>query len=295
MMNKRAELTTTQIITLIILVTSFAIILFFIIRLNLGGTTEQEICRNSVVLKGNSILPSETVSLNCRTRLTCLSTSKNCDKFVNPDEVLKVKDKEEVYSALAETMVGCWFQFGEGKIDYLGEGDLVSNQYCAICNQIGFDESLYEENGIFSDGELNQEEFYQYLIDTDMPGKKRTYAEYFFNQEIAKGSTFEQNFKQIDVEKIQLIVTGINSVSTWEYVVGGVLVVGATILTVVTFGVGVPVLIGAVAITVGGTGGHFLGTVVQGASGDDFLLPTIVEAATDEFTALNCEDIETLG
>ena len=49
--NTRAELTTQQIVGLIILIISFVIILYFIFALNLGETTDKEICHNSVALR----------------------------------------------------------------------------------------------------------------------------------------------------------------------------------------------------------------------------------------------------
>lgn len=53
--NRKGELTTQQLVMLIILILSFAVILFFIFRLNLGGTTNKEICHDSVVKK-NQVL-----------------------------------------------------------------------------------------------------------------------------------------------------------------------------------------------------------------------------------------------
>ena len=54
-MNKKGELTTHQLVGLIILIVSFAVILFLLFRLNLGETTNKEICHNSVIMKGKSI------------------------------------------------------------------------------------------------------------------------------------------------------------------------------------------------------------------------------------------------
>jgi len=48
---KKAELTTQQIVTIIILIISFAVILFFIFRMNFGEIEKKEICHNSVLAK----------------------------------------------------------------------------------------------------------------------------------------------------------------------------------------------------------------------------------------------------
>ena len=77
--NHKGELTTQQIVTLIILVVSFAVILFLIFRLNLGETTQKEICHNSVLMKAKS-LPG-TGYLDCKTNYVCISGGGECDEF----------------------------------------------------------------------------------------------------------------------------------------------------------------------------------------------------------------------
>ena len=78
-MKKKGELTTTQLVTIIILIVSFVIILFLLLRLNLGGTTSEEVCHNSVVLNGHSPLPSGP--LNCNIDYLCISGGSNCLNF----------------------------------------------------------------------------------------------------------------------------------------------------------------------------------------------------------------------
>ena len=80
MSQTKGELTTQQIIILIIAITSFVIVLFLLFRLNLGETTKREICHNSVVLKGKSLFPTG-VSLDCHTEYICLSKTNKCDKI----------------------------------------------------------------------------------------------------------------------------------------------------------------------------------------------------------------------
>ena len=52
--QKRGEITTTQLVTVIVLIASFVILLFLYFRLDLGATTDAEVCRNSVMLLGKS-------------------------------------------------------------------------------------------------------------------------------------------------------------------------------------------------------------------------------------------------
>lgn len=133
--GKKAELTTTQLVALIILIMSFAIILFLLFRMNLGEETIKEICHNSVVLVGKSELLG---SLDCKTTYVCIG--KECEDF-NPTINVKAETKEEIASAIQKEIDDCWWMFGEGKIDYT----LKTNGYhCAICSVIKFDKSLEE-------------------------------------------------------------------------------------------------------------------------------------------------------
>ena len=151
--NKNAEITTQQIVILIILVTSFVIILFFIFKLNLGSESQKDICHNSVVLKGKSIVVSE--ALDCRTNYLCISGGGKCEG-INPTETVKVNpnNKGEIMKAIASEMADCWWMFGEGKLDYLSIGDknALSETSCAICSIVKFDKN----------GELLTSSYYGY-------------------------------------------------------------------------------------------------------------------------------------
>ena len=56
-MMKRGELTSQQLVTIIILIISFAVILILIFKLNLGQESDKEICHNSVVMNSKSKNP----------------------------------------------------------------------------------------------------------------------------------------------------------------------------------------------------------------------------------------------
>ena len=72
--ERRGELTSQQIVTLLVLVVSFTILLFFLYELNLKSDISKEACRNSVVLRASAPLGKETVKLQCKTqgKLCCL-------------------------------------------------------------------------------------------------------------------------------------------------------------------------------------------------------------------------------
>lgn len=172
-MKKRGELTTQQIVGLIILIASFSVILFLIFRLNLGETTDKEICHNSVLMKSKSVLGG---SLDCKTNYVCISGGGKCEGIepaITVDiDLNKPNAKNETMKAIADEMADCWWMFGEGKIDY--EGEDWKGYHCAICSIVKFDDKVQEK---FS--EITYDEFYNFLIKPK--DKTQTYLKYLYN------------------------------------------------------------------------------------------------------------------
>ncbi len=156
-MFKKGELTTQQIVLLIILIVSFAIILFFIFKLNLGGETAQDVCHNSVVARGTSIVPSDAFPLKCQRQYVCLSADGTCEQMTKPT-IIKVQNKTQVYQALAEDLANCWWMFGEGKVDY-SPSTITPKNDCSVCSQIAFDNSV---DKIFNSQSFDKKDFYNY-------------------------------------------------------------------------------------------------------------------------------------
>ncbi|MDP2629019.1 MAG: hypothetical protein Q8P15_03950 [Nanoarchaeota archaeon] len=187
--NKHGELTTTQLVTIIILIVSFVIILFLLFRLDLGGTTDKEICRNSVVLLEKSIIGG---SLDCRTNYVTIST----------------ENKEEIMKSIAEEMSTCWWQFGDGKINY-GTPQGSSVKY-ALCSVIEFDEKTQEKVS-----EISYLELYNFLS-TENKSNSQTYLQYLYGiREIGSFIPQEQVKVIIGQDKILTnekysVVTGID-------------------------------------------------------------------------------------
>jgi len=289
-------MSTEQIVLLIILLVSFAIILFFLFRLNLGKTTDQETCHNSVATRGSGVLPSKNiVPLNCKTQYICISKDGTCAEMTSP-QIEKVKTKEEVYSILANQMADCWWMFGEGKINYVPDG-AIGNLYCSICSQISFDKSI----NFFPKGEIDKKEFYTYLSRTNVSGKDISYLEYLTKLKGISGveETLKKNsklFGNISLSNQYYIVMGItNKVSALSW---GAIGVGSALagifLGVITGGISIPPTIAIIAGAAGGgVAGYFVGTTVIGESGQEFLTPTIVAANSETFDALKCNSITT--
>jgi hypothetical protein len=301
---KKGELSTQQIVLLIILILSFIIILFFLFRMNFGGESEKDICRNSVMMRGTSSVSSDALPLKCSRNYICITQNGDCIGMVKPTKI-KVKTEEEVYEALAKEMSDCWWMLGDGKVDYIGKDFFFKDNYCSICDQILFDSSLTKIKG-FEKGKISKDKLYDYMAKTKMPTQNITYAEYLLGtneiatlkQEIAKNQSAQVSFGTISIGQPYYLITGITSEvngrgwkiaaavgisvvgwwfpgtwATWAGLIGGAVIVG-----VGEYGAGKEVEIGA--ITVKGRG-----------ISNEFMSPTIQEANSETFDKLNCYEV----
>jgi len=211
--NKKGELTTQQLVTLIILITSFAIILFLLYRLNLGETSEKEICHNSVILQSKT--KGIAGPLNCKTNYVCISGKGECENF-NPSKTINIdltkkSARNEIMKAIAEEMADCWWMFGEGKVNYVGTE--ITQFHCPICSVIKFDKNIQKNENIQT---IDYQSFYNYLIQTKKENKE-TYFQYLYHSNSIEKITSENQLKKFDIttskidfSKRYTILTGMN-------------------------------------------------------------------------------------
>lgn len=207
--NKKGELTTKQLVVIIILIVSFIIVLFLLFRLNLGETSSKEICHNSVLLKKKSGILAGP--LDCRTNYLCISKGGACDE-ISATSTVKVTTKNETMKAIADEMAACWWMFGEGKINYVGE-ELSGKVACALCSVIDFDEE--------SEGSISYLEFFNYLKTTSK-SSSQTYLQYLYStNSFDEESPYYQN--EFDLSKQYSLVTGMTKkgylfkAAAWPY------------------------------------------------------------------------------
>jgi hypothetical protein len=305
----KGEITTQQIVLLIILLVSFVVILFLLFRLDLGRESDIEICHNSVVMKGTPGLPADSTSLKCSREYICITKDGSCEGMTKP-EIIKAKTKEEVYNILAEEMANCWWKFGEGKVDYIGKDFFIRDNYCSVWSQVAFDNSIKEIQGL--EEQISKDEFYNYLALTPVPDKGVNYAEYLFrtnNVNELKSQkligedgteTIVGTFGNINLDKPQFILMGITSEVTgrgWKIAAAGV---------VATVGFFIPgpgwtwsgAIIGTLIVGVGEVTKGIqpeIGAIIIPGDGvkNSFMAPTIQEANSDSLKKLNCYDIIT--
>ena len=225
--QKKGELTTQQIVMLIILITSFAVILFFFFRLNLGETSNKEICHNSVVLKGKSV--AGFGSLDCRTNYVCISGGGECEG-INPTETKEInlidsekaedvkKNKEKIMKAIADEMADCWWMFGEGNVNYLGLEDksVWPKNSCAVCSTIVFDNKILDKYN-----DIKYKEFYEYL-NAAKKDSSQTYFNYLYNSNNINNFQNKISYLNVDLDKDFIInknkfnvVTGVKTGALW--------------------------------------------------------------------------------
>lgn len=205
--NKKAELTTTQLVTIIILIVSFIIILFLIFRLNPGEQTNKEICHNSVVLKAKSV--GLAGPLDCRTNYFCISGGDDCKELTSASKIeVDPSNKTQIMEAITKEMSDCWYMFGEGKVDYGASGG-TSVKY-ALCSVVEFDGKVQEKTS-----EISYIEFYDYLRQTKKEGSQ-SYLNYFYGVNEVSSLTVETQFKvniagdKISTEEKYSIITGVD-------------------------------------------------------------------------------------
>lgn len=90
---------------------------------------------------------------------------------INPSGVIP---EDFFYKVLADEMVSCWQKFGAGSEIF--EGDFwKGRKNCARCAHVTFDASIANKGIVFSN-------FYNYLVNNDVPGKDESYHDYLHLQ-----------------------------------------------------------------------------------------------------------------
>lgn len=184
--NRRGELTSTQLILLILTVAGFVIILLFILAFKSGSYTEDEVCKLSVLTRATSPTAlNDYVPLKCTTKKLCLTDgSGKCEvSFAgeNPEVISLPSKKNDSLRKIEETsanaMYDCWNMMGQGKLDLFNGGIWKSAglttqdiPICVICSRIGYD--VKEET-------LSDVDLAYFLSHIKVPGGSITYTKAF--------------------------------------------------------------------------------------------------------------------
>jgi hypothetical protein len=208
MENKKADITSAQLITVIILVGSFALILI-VIFLYPWGEADREVCHYSIVSRNSvNIGDFDTVKivpLKCRTEKICITTSSNekcSDAFgdstkENPVQLKKVKDREDILDVLADAHYDCHVLVGEGKLDFEPH-KLFNEPYGLICSRISFSKDAQDILKKEALGDISYLELYQHMSNKQTKDKGN-YLQFIYNIKSAQEfmNFFEKQFKEM--------------------------------------------------------------------------------------------------
>jgi hypothetical protein len=177
MVAKKGELTSQQIITIVILIISFVVILAFIFMLDIGGTIDEETCRNSLELKQINFI-GRFMSLKCKTQDICFSMGGECQTYAKDIKKINVRNEGEILKETSNLITKCWVMMGEGKMDYGGKGS------CAICYKVYFDEKIKTDENM-KDG-IKYLGIYSYMA-RNMPDQEFSYWHYLYQMNAIEG------------------------------------------------------------------------------------------------------------
>lgn len=310
---KKGELTSQQLVTIIILIISFVIILIFFLFLRPKDIIGKETCRNSVILSGTTPFGKETVKLKCETQDICISAGGECKNYYKDTKTIEVRSKEEVYKTLAESMYDCWWMMGEGKVDYR-KGAATEAKFCVICNTISFDE---KSRKLFENEKIPMEELYKYMENKKVPNTEKSYINYLYNvnsldaifEQAPKTNDKGEELEQaIDTKITYALVTSIVEPGWWRSLfspTGGAVIgaFGGKLLAIAIIPTG-PAGWGAVAVFLATTaivsgisyGGSWAGVAAESVAGGKYvpIQPIFVSFDQEGLSILNCRDFDSL-
>lgn len=297
-MERKGELSSTQLITIIILIISFAVIVIFIVNLSLKSETEKQSCRNSVVLRGTPGIGGN-VKLDCKTQSVCISKGASCKE--PSDVTIKVSGRTELLDKLTNLMYDCWWQMGEGKVNYLPSSLGGTRNYCAICDIVHFGDDLKADKTM---NNIPVKDLYLYMRNKKVGDTDMLYAFYKMRDINALGAAISQTSRGFDMDRASydftrsegyMLSTSMASKgwgTTIAMAVGGTIIVGVGIVLAVPTAGASLVAVGAVA-----GGGVFggLGLWIDGPGGLPMNPPTYYVFNRDAIKSLECYEFSSLA
>ncbi|MBU3907000.1 MAG: hypothetical protein KKA64_01985 [Nanoarchaeota archaeon] len=322
-LNKKGEMSSTMLVTIILLIIGFVIILWFWYQLNPTGKIDQETCHESVLFRstfnlgpfepGRNIIP-----LKCKTEKICFG--ENCEGMIPTKESVvnqvdlnkdNQKAKEQILETIANAMYDCHSMLGEGKLAFMPKTTFTEN-YCIICSRFEFDKETQKQVD-----SITYKEFYDYLLKKKTPDGK-SYLEYLYpgvTSEQVVQDHFEKVKQEDELSELTLenwkmntnyedgyaIVSQIQPGTTWfgkSLTFGAALAgIGLTVGGVALTGTGVLSPIGILIIKVGVTTTVVSTSAVywyshSGNGNFKQSPPSIFPYDQKSLTALNCNSFE---
>lgn len=176
----------------------------------------------------------KAVKLQCKTQSICISGGGECLDTSKDTQKIEVRNKDELYDAIANLMYDCWWQMGEGKVDYAPKGYEFEEKYCNICDMIVFDDKLRKNDEL---NKINMGEFYSYMANKKVAnGDSLLYYMYKLNNmNSVRDYIYANTNSQIDIlnENLDLtqdtkyaLVTSVTKQGYGTAIIGGAVAAG---------------------------------------------------------------------
>lgn len=264
-MDKRGELTSHQIVLLVLAIVGFLVVLSIFLVFDFEGKSSDEICKLSVLTRATSHDTFQSsVPLKCTTKKICLTDGKGdcAESFAGEKDVEEIKLPNNELEAVnlieeisADAMYDCWKMTGEGRYGLFGDfwnsrGLGYNEPGCVVCSRVAIDNGVgdsivekvdireYMANNEVGNTGLTYDE--AFAGGKDFAGYTRVNAETFTNKIdnadnsnklLGKQGTIDYNNKH----EIAFVFSQIDSVEPWNAVrelsEDGLIVVGASFIT----------------------------------------------------------------
>ncbi len=313
-MEKKGDLTSEQLIGLIILVISFVVILILYASLNWNPTIDKEVCHQSVIYRAtlHEITKNpQIVPLKCQTEKICLTNGNECvygkPSKKNPVTTVKLnsdkeKAKKEVSDSISNSLLDCHTMLGEGKIQFQ-PNDWGSKNYCLVCSRFSLDEKAKLEVN-----QITYPELYNYMLAKKTPDEKSyLYSLYGVSNQNELNTVLNKALEisgkksisdlTIDLTKENSVIVQVEtSGAIWKWVAGGGAAGGAG-ATAIFLGISLApfTLGGSLALAAVGVAGVGGGIVYANAYPDShvYLAPAIYPYDEKSLSQLGCTNFET--
>jgi hypothetical protein len=225
---KNGEITSTQLVTIIITLAGAIVIMLFLPTLLNEREVQREICYDSVALRAalpDSFGAKNLPSLKCTTRKVCLTDKAfgkgDCvDDFGEKEkyETVRVSSNSrelEVNRFIARELASCWSMMGKGEWQIFTR-EASEKKSCVVCTRIAFDAEL--KNNL--KGEVKG--LGDYILTHEVPTTNVSYWKYLTNND---GGVAPLNDK-ISTEQKAIVFMEIGKSDLWETLFQGIEMVG---------------------------------------------------------------------
>lgn len=191
-MEKKGELTSTQIIIIVLAIVGFGLVAIALFLVDFGGYTEKDICKLSVLSRATATnvagMAGAGIPLKCRTEKICLSESffGGCDEqFAGEENIVHVRlsgsssnKARQIMEISANAMYDCWTMMGEGRLDLFKDNIYgATDATCVVCSRVAIDKSVGAD--VYDLVNVDN-----YMKNTQVPGSQYTYLQTFTDRSV---------------------------------------------------------------------------------------------------------------